>query len=425
MLNSPGSLFPLLAAGASFEGVLRLYPLPVNASNTTASSLESDATGGSDVLAVASFGWADAFVVPASPGSASVNSTAVAQAFRGLYRHGPQMTNDASNDPLGALGDAFICPCPVATAATAAEAAGLPAQLFTEQAGAISEAEGVYVHDAVQCKWQFGYVALLGWTVITLTPAVPPETFLSRKGALESLTAVATLPPPTGARPGLGCYTSPCNLAEEADLSSTVLLSVPANVVFEANSARMLPARRPAAGIGRFSVAYQQYSSLPASFSLRDDTSQGYLEARRRNDLPLALSTNNKSKGLASELLGRLSTALATSGRIIENPRFRRMTAVTASTDPTAGPLLLSLSTFSSIEAPCRFTRGPTSELIRCYILGPILSLIFEKLFVQGAHVIFVNLISDRSFTFDTVSTWRHLWIRVLLQQGWRALGAG
>ena len=358
MLYSSGLLFPALAAGASFEGLLQLYPLPITDPNTTAGSSESAALGGNVSIAVASFGWADAYVVPASPGSASANFTRLTQVFRGLHRHGPPVVNDATNDTLDALGDAFTCPCPLAAAAAVAEESGLPVPLFTQQAGTISEAEGVYVHDFVQCTWRFDYSVLLDWTLITITPTIPPSTVLLLSSGPEKLTATANTPPPPGALPDIGCFGTPCNHADDARTGATALLSLPAVISFEANSTRMLPARRSAGGIGRFSLEYEQYGSLPNSFALRYDKLQGQFElhAAQMKSTRSTVSALGQSGGRPWHFGLSQNAEVRTKVNSESEP---------APTNPLAGPLLLSLSTFPGSESPCRFARGPTSEVIR------------------------------------------------------------
>ena len=337
---SQNALYTTLVAGASFEGALRLFALP---------TLNSSA-------AAPAFGWADVFLTPASPGS--VNVLTEAWTFRGLYRHGPATSNDASGNPQEAVGDAFICPCPAATAAAAEAASGLPAWKITTQVGTLAEAEGVYVHDGVLCKWNFGYSALLDWNVLVLTPSVYAAEDVAR---LERLTAASTLPPPGGTLQGEGCYNAPCDLAADAASDTSVLMSLPAAVLYNANSSRSLAVRRPPGAGGRFAVSYQQMKGVPPTFQLR----------------AFALQMNGTLKGTSSSILSvppqRLGTVVEQQdGESIASDRdeakddlMGRKLRTASEGSSTEGPLLWALSDSPGAAAPCLFARGLSSTPIQ------------------------------------------------------------
>ena len=337
---SPGLLLDELAAGASYEGTLRFYPLPV--SDNDGSEIPTITTN--------SFGWADAFVVPAAPGSvAAVVATAT---FRGIYKYGPLVSNDASSDPEDAAGDAFTCPCPAETAAAIADAAlGVPLRDITLQSGTLSEAEGVYVHDGVSCEWKFGYSDLLHWTVIQFIPTVPyASDLLSTYTVFERLTASAITRPPLDTQSVLGCYFAPCNLYSIAATETDALLFLPSNILFQANSTRALRAHRPQGTGGRFSISFQQYSGISAAMNSRGVTQSKILAKTA------VLSKDRNVVGMRIGYSGAEEDGAYS---------FDDKNRAADSGVPDSGPLILALSAVQSVAAPCRFAQGPTNALLR------------------------------------------------------------
>jgi hypothetical protein len=332
---SPGPLVDSLAAGLSYEGALRLFPLPVNAT-----------------AAAAAFGWADAVLLSTDPDSAvavaklaAVGGGAVV--FRGLHRHGPAAANDAADDPLGAVGDAFVCPCPAATAASAAIAEGLPPRWITAATGALSAAEGAHVHDGVRCEWAFGYSAVLRWTLVTLAPAAP-----ALRLGQDRLWAVAQVPPPRAAAAGVGCYDTPCDLAAAANGGAALLCAVPANVVYEAGPAPRALGPRPHGTGGRLAVAFRQLRTLPPEFALN--------RAAFPSPLPLLRPFLNNTSSAVGR---RVSTSSAVAAKMITH--FKGRAGGSQAGEATTGPLLLSLTTVPAEPAPCRFAPGQRNALIR------------------------------------------------------------
>jgi hypothetical protein len=354
---SPGPLFDSLAAGMSYEGALRLFPLPVNA-------------------AAAAFGWADATLLPAGPDPMDLTAAAAGGpvGFRGLYRHGPAAANDGAADPLGAVGDAFVCPCPAAdtAAAAAAAAAGLPPRWVTSQAGRLAVAEGAHVHDGVRCAWAFGYSAVLRWTVVTLAPSAP-----ALRLGQDRLWAAAQAPPPSGAAQGVGCYIAPCDLTAAAGASAAVLCAVPAVVVYEAGAAPRALGPRPQGTGGRFSVAFSQLNALPPEFALRSAALQHSHAPQPPQRAPLPNSTSSAvwwrgqtgGDAVGGSMMRVVGGKPTEEIRMSLEERMGRAQAAgglrESNVVATTSQFLLSLTAVPTQEAPCRFAPGPSSALIR------------------------------------------------------------
>ena len=303
-----GDAVPLLRdlrAGPPREGLVQLTPLGATAGR---------------------FGWADASLVPSLLAGSGGGG-----AYRGLYRNGPAVANDASDlDPVAALGDAFVCPCAAATDATVpngplslvVDAGGARGEsvLVSAAAGALSEPEGAYAHDGVRCSWLF---AAPQYAAARLTVAAAG----SPAAGLERLEAAA-LPGIYG--PAGACYATPCVVplpaasgnatrtnqsalaAAAADSESAIdvlaAVGTPLRITFAADSARALgPARPPAAG-GRFLLRYTQgppawlRSRLPQSSQA---LSLGVKRAAELEDQSSPASTTRR-RGLSDGPVGRL-----------------------------------------------------------------------------------------------------------------------
>jgi hypothetical protein len=300
----------------------------------------------------AAYGWADFFVVPAAPGS----TVALPEAFifRGIHRYG-SASNDAATDPQGALGDVFVCPCPINQAKVAA---GLPPPIITEQLGVFTEAAGVYVHDGVECEWQYDYFPQLKWTVVTLTTAVSPEYFKVYNSRLEQLYAVSRRPAISGV--GAGCSIAPCNLVTAASTGDPVSLYIPGSIKFIGNSPRSLNASylARARNEGRFSILFEQSSNLPSGLG------------QRAMDMAAASSTHTSNLTLRHyqhlKSMHSASKVMAVAKNLKEG--LKRQSEIRKSTDVlgiNAGALLLAITSNQGEAAPCRFARGPTTALVR------------------------------------------------------------
>lgn len=356
---SPGVLLDAIGGGTSYEGLLRLGTLPTSNKKATVYPV---------------LGWADLFMVPVA--ASSQNSLESAAVFRGLFKYGTDIGNDASLDPQDAPGDAFTCPCPAATASAAAAAAlGLPLQAVVQQEGDISESEGVYVHDGVVCEWRFDYSALLGWDGITLTPSIPIASDVTTM-PFEVLNAQSSLPPPAGALPGMGCYSMPCDLAERAAAKSAVFLSLPAMIIFKANSSRALPAIRPPGGGGRFTISFQQSRGLPVEFAERrfaklNEPVESTLIGEKLNGKEL----NRIVHRIKSEQVMKLNSIAvdnAENGHDLEaleisssHRTIRGYNGPNLNISTLSNSLLLAISCNPGKSAPCHFRRNVDSTLLR------------------------------------------------------------
>jgi hypothetical protein len=338
-----------LQTGASYEGFLRLYPLPTAADDSK----------------VVALGWTEMFLTPAGPGDMTFTAASTL-AYRGIHRHSQVTSNDASNNPQSEPGNGFICPCPAASAAAAALAAyGIPLPEISAQSGELAEAEGVYVHDKIKCEWH--WALLRRWNILTLTTSLPWPLL----GA-ERLTATSSLALPNDFKESDKCFFTACNLGLGIQ-STPQLLSLPAKVVFEANSSRMLPALRPSGKGGRFSINYQQHNGVPNG--VRDYQSQSLVAASSRNpgqpvwdSAPSNISTSSngaKARENFSEQRKVSNTVREFQWDDVNHNSVRTAATQARSLNTASGPLLLAMSNAQGQESPCTFVSRPESTLLR------------------------------------------------------------
>jgi hypothetical protein len=356
------------------------------------------ALGGTDCL----FGWVDAYFFPAalSPlplaidlsiaAAAAVRaagnaSAAPTGAYRGLWRSGAApVSNDASADPFGTLGDAFTCPCAAATAAGAGRSADSlvsdpggangdagvgKAVAVVGWAGVLGEPEGVYPHAGVRCTW-----------LLPEGPRTAPATSATLTLASAAPGAVSGGDPPrllVGPAAGVDtagsagqCYPGQCDLLSSGGVIGERKVAVPARVVFVGGSSTTI-GKRPAAG-GRFrldfSKSYEPLVDTPgrrAVGSGADGNAVG--DGARDPGAPLSW------RGVGSDLSNLWSSASPAAagnstaheqGKSVSQPMGgadnstrSRTRAGTGADGSGSDDLLLALSGAPSTEAPCGFQR--------------------------------------------------------------------
>ena len=239
-----------------------------------------------------SFGWADLALTAAPPfGHPADDSDASwrdeGSELRSVYKCGTVGSNDASEDPAGFPGDAFTCSC--ADSALGANATVQAA------AGALTESDGVYVRDGIQCAWSFDGPA---WTRVDFQSTV---TSLNRK--LESLVIESA-----GAAGAGACYQRPCDLVGAAP-KINITVPIPARVVYTANSSRSLGSRPTGIG-GRFSVSFQQKASTPKARQWKTDLKVAAGSARKGDAADATRQVGGPEDALAQESLVALQLSL-------------------------------------------------------------------------------------------------------------------
>ena len=406
-----GSALPFLyslAAGQSLEGYLVTNPL-----------------GQTECR----FGWGDAMLVPAMPSPGVVQP--VLAVYRGIYRRGPAIINDATvADPAAALGDAFICPCAAAADAAlpngdavlvedtgggggAPSGASGVSVLLRAASGSITEPEGAYIHDGIRCTWLAPYGGYSAARLDLVASAAPAR-------GLEKL-EISQL----GISGSGECFSAPCvipilpflaNDAANVTVATgpgSLAVGLPARITFAANSARALGPSQLSGPGGRFVLAYGQGPSdwlleqtpsqeaeavvrtstvmtTPAAVSVRWPGQQRSQKTIRAGKVSAAADSRNKSNvddGLvhqrspldaaAAKVNGRYVQEVIPAqdhgvvGRLVDSNLVRSSSPVRRrllETSATSLSFALSLAAATGQPAPCRFEPIPGQALLR---LGP------------------------------------------------------
>jgi cysteine-rich repeat protein len=106
------------------------------------------------------FGWMDMVAVADASRAGANNASGPDPAVHGIYKWGAAVegSNDLSSlsqaAAAAAEGDAFVCAC-------GGGLAGRPAGLVVDPAGRVGGAEGVFVRDGVDCRWEFPFGSVL------------------------------------------------------------------------------------------------------------------------------------------------------------------------------------------------------------------------------------------------------------------------